>query len=69
MQITWMLLAENIVVNEVSQRMDIIGEFRSVIADQLPYSLPRFYIMCRVEADAQEPLTLPYKLTDAQRLR
>ena len=63
MQISWVLLAENVVVNEMSQRMDIIGEFRRVLADQFPYSLPRFYIVCRVEADIHEPVSVPYVLT------
>ena len=63
MQISWVLLAENVVVNEHSQRMDIIGEFRRVIADQFPYSMPKFYIICRVEADFHEQLEVPYKLT------
>ena len=63
MQISWVLLAENVVVNEQSQRMDIIGEFRRVVADKIPYSLPKFYIVGRVEADVHEPVALPYKLT------
>ena len=63
MQISWVLLAENVVMNELSQRMDIIGEFRSVVADQFPYLLPKFYIVARVEVDAREPVALPYELT------
>ena len=63
MQISWVLLAENVVVNEQSQRMDIIGEFRRVVADQIPYFLPKFYIIVRVEADVNEPVTAPYTLT------
>ena len=63
MQISWVLLAENVVVNEHSRRMDIIGEFRNIVADQFPYSLPKFYIVGRVETDVHEPVALPYKLT------
>ncbi len=63
MQISWVLLAENVVVNEHSRRMDIIGEFRNIVADQFPYTLPKFYIVGRVETDVHEPVALPYKLT------
>ncbi len=63
MRISWVLLAENVVMNEHSQRMDILGEFRRVIADEFPYSLPKFHIICRAEVDASELVTLPYKLT------
>ena len=63
MRISWVLLAENVVVNEQVRRMDIIGEFRRVIADQFPYILPRFYVVCRVEADIHGLVDVPYKLT------
>ncbi len=63
MQVSWVLLAENVVVNELSRRMDIIGEFRSVVADQFPFLLPKFYIVVRVEVDAREPVALPFELT------
>lgn len=49
-------------MNEHSQRIDIIGEFRSVVADGFPYSLPKFYIVCRAEADAHKEVTMPYKV-------
>lgn len=63
MQISWVLLAENVAVNEHSQRMDILGEFRRVVAESFPYSLPKFYIICRAEGDAHLQAELPYKLT------
>lgn len=63
MQISWVLLAENVTVNEHAQRIDILGEFRRVVADQFPYSLPKFYIVCRAEVDARKHVTMPYKVT------
>ncbi len=63
MQISWVLLAENVAVNEEAQRMDILGEFHRVIADQVPCTLPKFYIVCRVKADARNQSTMPYKVT------
>ena len=63
MQISWVLLAENVAVNEEAQRMDILGEFHRVVVDQFPYSLPRFYIVCRAKADTRSHSTMPYKLT------
>lgn len=63
MQISWVLLAENVAVNEEAQRMDILGEFHRVIADHFPYSLPKFYIVCRAKADARNHSTTPYKVT------
>lgn len=63
MQISWVLLAENVAVNENLQRIDILGEFRSMVADHLPYSMPKFYVVCRAEADAHDQANLPYKLT------
>ena len=63
MHISWVLLAENLAVNEEFQRMDIVGEFRSVVADKLPYSLSKFYIIVRIEGDVQRPVTAPFKLT------
>ncbi len=63
MQISWLLLAENIVVKEHSERIDIIGEFRSVLADGFPYLLPKFYIVCRIEGDVRQTVALPYELT------
>lgn len=63
MQISWVLLAENVAVNEHLQRIDILGEFRSIVADHFPYSLPKFYIVCRAEVEAHDHANLPYKLT------
>ncbi|MDE2854655.1 MAG: hypothetical protein OXN88_10830 [Chloroflexota bacterium] len=63
MQISWVLFAENVVVNEQLQRIDILGEFRSVIADQVPYSILKFYIICRAEADARNHAAMPYRVT------
>ena len=63
MQISWVLLSENVVVNELSQRIDIIGEFRNVMADRFPYLLPKFYIVSRINADVREPVEVPYKVT------
>lgn len=63
MQISWVLLAGNVAVNEEAQRIDILGEFHRVIVDQFPYSLPKFYIVCRAKADARSHSTMPYRLT------
>ena len=63
MQISWVLLAENITVNEQLQRMDIIGEFDRIIADQFPHTIPKFYVVCRAKADARRQATMPYKVT------
>lgn len=63
MQISWVLLAENVAVNEDSQRMDLIGEFRRVVADRFPYVSPKFYIVCRVKADQPGLESVSYKLT------
>jgi len=63
MQISWVLLAENAIVNDRLQRMDILGEFRRLIADQFPYSISKFYIVCRVETDAHKHVTMPYTVT------
>ena len=63
MQISWVLIAEKVRVNQQCQTMDIIGEFRRVVADQFPYAIPTFYIVCRVEAAYQEPLAVPYNVT------
>lgn len=63
MQISWVLLAENVAVNEEAQRMDLLGEFHRVIADQVPYTLPKFYIVCRAKADARSHTTMPFKVT------
>ncbi|MCY3979541.1 MAG: hypothetical protein OXG23_15700, partial [Chloroflexi bacterium] len=59
MQISWVLLAENVIVNEQMKRMDIVGEFHRVTADQFPHSIPKFYIVCRAKADAQKQVTMP----------
>ena len=63
MQISWVLLAENVAVNEEAQRMDLLGEFHRIVVDRFPYSLPKFYIVCRAKADARSHSTVPYKLT------
>lgn len=63
MQISWVLLTQHVAVNEVAQSMDILGEFHRVTADQLPYSLPKFYIVCRVKAVARKHSTMPYTVT------
>ncbi|MYE28079.1 MAG: hypothetical protein F4X87_12880 [Chloroflexi bacterium] len=63
MQISWVLLAENVIVNEQMKRMDIVGEFHRVTADQFPHSIPKFYIVCRAKADAQKQVTMPYRVT------
>lgn len=62
MQISWVLLAENVAVNEEAQRIDILGEFHRVIADQVPRTLPRFYVVCRAKADARNQTTMPYRV-------
>jgi len=62
MQISWVLLAENIVVKEESQRVDIIGEFRSVEAEDLPLRLPKFFIFSRIEGNVNENVSATYEL-------
>ncbi len=62
MQISWVLLAENIVVKEESQRVDIIGEFRSVEADDFPLRLPKFFIFSRIEGEASENVSATYEV-------
>ncbi len=57
MQISWVLLAENVIINEPTQKMDIVGEFRRVIVDQFRHTLPTFYVVCRAKADARNHST------------
>lgn len=63
MQISWVLLAEKVTVNEQLQRMDIVGEFHRIIADQFPHTIPKFYVVCRAKADAHQQAKMPYKVT------